>query len=101
MCFEIHHKKFQSQTLPVPEVYQVFPAFGRFFRARHGSRLVCMSLTLKVNTKGDTGTVVLRLDAATPIGSGLISLAHGMFLMNLTLAKMFQTQKMMPKLWPD
>ena len=64
-----------------------------------------MSLTLngdtKVNTKGDTGMVVLRLDAATPIGSGLISLAHGMFLMNLTLAKMFQTQKMMPKLWPD
>ena len=61
-----------------------------------------MSLTLKVDTevdtKVDTGMVVLRLDAATPIGSGLISLTHGMFLMNLTLAKMFQTQKMMQKL---
>ena len=58
---------------------------------------MCMSLTLKV----DTGTVVLRLDAATPIDSKLISLAQGRFLINLTLAKIFQTQRMMPKLWPD
>ena len=60
-----------------------------------------MSLTLKGDTKVDTGMVVLRLDAATSIDSGLISLVQGMFLINLTLAKIFQTQRMMPKLWPD
>ena len=64
-----------------------------------------MSLTLngdtKVNTKVNTGMAILRLDAASPIGSGLISLVQGMFLINLTLAKIFQTQRMMPKLWPD
>ena len=61
----------------------VFPGLGRFFRARHGSRPACMSLTLNVSMnvsmnvdmKMDTGMIILRQDAASPIGSGLISLA--------------------------
>ena len=64
-----------------------------------------MSLTLNgdmnVSMKVDTGMIILRQDAASPIGSGLISLTQGMFLMNLTLAKIFQTQGMVLKLWHD
>ena len=76
-----------------------FPGLGRFFRARHGSRLVCMSLTLKPDTKVATGSIILRLDVASPIDSGLISLAQRSFAMNLTLAEIFQTPGKMPKLW--
>ena len=68
------------------------PGLGPVFRARHGSRLhvVCMSLTLNgdvnVNVKPDTGTIILRKNAATPIGSGLISLVCRVRAPNLTLA---------------
>ena len=78
-----------------------FPGLGRFFRARHSSRLVCMSLTLRVDMKVITGRNILRQDVASPIGSGLISLTQGSFVMNLTLAKIFQTHRMGPKLWLD
>ena len=61
-----------------------------------------MSHTLRVDTKDDTkvntGMLVLRLDVASPIGSGLISLVRWIFLINLTLGKIFQTQRMMPNL---
>ena len=81
------------------------PGLSRFFRARHGSRPACMSQTLNVDMnvsmKVLTGMIILRQDAASPIGSGLISLTQGMFLINLTLAKIFQTQGMVLKLWHD
>ena len=60
-----------------------------------------MSHTLRVYVKVDTGTVILRQDAASPIGSGLISLAQRSFVTSLTLAEIFQTQRVVPKLWHD
>ena len=64
-----------------------------------------MSLTLNVDTNVSTnvstGMIILHLDVASPIDSRLNSLAQGSFAMNLTLAKIFQTQRMMPKLWLD
>ena len=62
-----------------------------------------MSLTLNgdmnVSMKVLTGMIILRQDAASPVGSGLISLVQRSFATNLTLAKIFQTPGMMPKLW--
>ena len=60
-----------------------------------------MSLTLNVYTKVITGRNILHQDAASPIGSGLISLAQRSFVTNLTLAEIFQTQRVVPKLWHD
>ena len=57
-----------------------------------------MNVDMKMDMKMDTGMIILRQDAASPIGSGLISLTQGMFLINLTLAKIFQTQRKVPKL---
>ena len=36
---------------------------------------VDMNVSMNVDMKGDTGMIILRQDAASPIGSGLISLA--------------------------
>ena len=56
------------------------------FRTRHGSRIVCMSLTLNGDMNGDmnvdmkitTEGALLRMDAAFSGGSKPISLAWGM-----------------------
>ena len=51
--------------------FLVYPGLGPVFRARHGSRIVCMFLTLKPDTRITARGSVLRIDAAIRIGSEL------------------------------
>ena len=52
----------------------VHPGLGPVFRARHGSRIVCMSLTLSVDMNLTSEGTLLRIYAAIRIGSELNSL---------------------------
>ena len=77
------------------------PDLWLVFRTHHGSKIVCMLVTLNGDTKITAGGTLLRIDAAIPIGSGLISLVCRVRAPNLTLATSRETPGMMSQLWHD
>ena len=86
-----------------------YPGLGRFFRVRHGSRIVCMSHITKGDTKGDTkpdtkitaGESKIDMVPAFSDGPGSVSLAWGKFLIKLKPPTSRVSRGMGSKLWHD
>ena len=69
------------------------------FRARHGSRIVCMSVTLKLITKLTAGEPIWHIVPAFSDGPRSISLAWRKQVEKLIGAPARQTQGLRSKLW--
>ena len=86
----------------IPEYHMEHnPGLWPVFRARHGSRIVCMFVTLKVTLKVTSGESNRRMVPAVPDGSRSISLVRRRNLINLERGTICETQGMRVKLWHD